>query len=116
MNNTIQYKGYVGSVEFSEEDGIFYGKVMGIRSLISYEGESARELLDDFHDAVDDCLKICKAEGKEPDARLAAPCMGRTRSRRVLLFSVFDSAERLAVDEVLNLRHALTSDPAAPSR
>ena len=38
MNNTIQYKGYVGSVEFSEEDGIFYGKVMGIRSLISYEG------------------------------------------------------------------------------
>lgn len=30
MNNTIQYKGYLGSVEFSEEDGIFYGKVMGI--------------------------------------------------------------------------------------
>lgn len=67
MNNTIQYKGYVGSVEFSEEDGIFYGKVMGIRSLISYEGESAGELLDDFHDAVDDYLKICKAEGKEPE-------------------------------------------------
>ena len=48
MNNTIQYKGYVGSVEFSEEDGIFYGKVMGIRSLISYEGESAKELLTTF--------------------------------------------------------------------
>lgn len=52
------------------------------------------------------------AEGKEPDARLAALCMGRTRSRRALLFSVFDS-----VDEVLNgFRHALTSDRAAPSR
>ena len=38
MNNTMEYKGYVGSVEFSEEDVIFYGKVMGIRSLISYEG------------------------------------------------------------------------------
>ena len=37
MNNTIQYKGYVGSVEFSEEDSIFYGKVLGIRSLISYD-------------------------------------------------------------------------------
>ena len=57
------------------------------------------------------------AEGKEPDARLAAPCMERTRSRRALLFSVFDSAERLAVDEVLDsLRHCITSDPAAPSR
>ncbi len=37
MKNTMEYKGYVGSVEFSEEDGIFFGKVMGIRSLISYE-------------------------------------------------------------------------------
>lgn len=67
MNNTIQYKGYIGSVEFSEEDSIFYGKVMGIRSLISYEGESARELLEDFHGAVDGYLESCKAEGKEAE-------------------------------------------------
>ena len=58
MNNTIQYKGYVGSVEFSEEDGIFYGKVPGIRSLISYEGETAGDLLNDFRGAVDDYLEI----------------------------------------------------------
>ncbi len=56
MNNTIQYKGYIGSVEFSEEDSIFYGKVMGIRSLISYEGESARELLE--------VVKLQNAAGK----------------------------------------------------
>ena len=67
MNNTIQYKGYIGSVEFSEEDSIFYGKVMGIRFLISYEGESDRELLENFHGAVDDYLESCKAEGKEPE-------------------------------------------------
>ena len=41
----MEYKGYVGSVEFSEEDGIFFGKVMGIRSLISYEGTDARSLV-----------------------------------------------------------------------
>ena len=38
MNNIMEYKGYVGSVEFSEKDEVFYGKVQGIRSLISYEG------------------------------------------------------------------------------
>ena len=53
MNNIIKYKGYIGSVEFSESDGIFYGKVQGIRSLISYEGTTANELITDFHDAVD---------------------------------------------------------------
>ena len=40
---------------------------MGIRSLISYKGENAKELLDDFHDAIDDYLETCKAEGKEPE-------------------------------------------------
>ena len=67
MNNTIQYRDYVGSVEFSEEDGIFYGKVMGIRSLISYEGENAKELINDFHAAVDDYLAMCEAEGRKPE-------------------------------------------------
>jgi len=67
MNNTMEYKDYVGSVEFSEEDGLFYGKVMGIRALISYEGTTAHELIDDFHGAVEDYLALCEAEGKEPE-------------------------------------------------
>lgn len=67
MNNTMEYKGYVGSVEFSEEDGIFFGKVMGLRALLSYEGSNARELVADFHAAVDDYLALCAAEGTEPE-------------------------------------------------
>lgn len=67
MNNTMEYKGYVGSVEFSEKDGVFYGKVMGIRALISYEGTNAKELIEDFHGAVEDYLALCEAEGKVPE-------------------------------------------------
>lgn len=57
MNNTMEYKGCVGSVEFSEEDALFFGKVLGVRALISYEGENARDLVEDFHSAVDDYLE-----------------------------------------------------------
>ncbi len=67
MNNTMEYKGYLGSVEFSEADALFYGKVLGIRALISYEGQTARELLEDFHGAVDDYLALCEAEGTKPE-------------------------------------------------
>lgn len=67
MNNTMEYKNYVGSVEFSEEDGCFFGRVMGIRALISYEGSTAKELVEDFHGAVDDYLDLCAAEGREPE-------------------------------------------------
>lgn len=65
--NTLQYKGYIGSLEFSEEDNLFFGKVIGIRSLISYEGETAKELIEDFHGAIDDYLIMCEAEGIEPE-------------------------------------------------
>ncbi len=67
MSNTMEYKGYVGSVEFSEEDCIFFGKVMGIRALLSYEGSTAKELVSDFHGTVDDYLAMCEAEGQEPE-------------------------------------------------
>lgn len=67
MNNTIEYRGYVGSIEFSEEDEVFFGKVLGIRSLISYKGENATELISDFHGAVDDYLAECEANGIEPE-------------------------------------------------
>lgn len=67
MNNTMEYKGYLGSVEFSEEEALFYGKVLGIRALVSYEGNNAQELIADFHSAVDDYLELCAQQGKEPE-------------------------------------------------
>ena len=67
MNNTMKYKGYIGSVEFSENDCIFFGKVQGISSLISYEGSNANELVADFHEAVDEYIALCQAENEAPE-------------------------------------------------
>lgn len=65
--NSMEYKGYVGSVEYSEDDGLLYGKVQGIRSLLSYEGNSVAELKEDFHEVVDAYLDDCKEEGIQPE-------------------------------------------------
>lgn len=67
MKNTMEYKGYIGSVEFSEEEEMFFGKVLGIRALISYEGTSAKELIEDFHGAVDAYLELCRETEVEPE-------------------------------------------------
>jgi len=65
--NYLHYKNYTGSVCFSERDAVFHGKVIGIKALISFEGESVRALTDDFHTAVDEYLKFCATKGKEPE-------------------------------------------------
>jgi len=66
--NTMTYKGYLGSIEVSEEDNCLYGKVLALPDniLISYEGETVSDLRKDFHGAVDDYLEMCRAEGLEP--------------------------------------------------
>lgn len=68
MKNTMEYKGYVGSVEFAEEKTCFFGTVLGINTPISYEGESAWKLITNFHTAVDDYLARCSKEGIQPEA------------------------------------------------
>ena len=67
MKNLMRYKNYYGSVEFDEESMIFYGKVQFIRSLVSYEGETAKEILTSFHEAVDDYLATCLLNNLESE-------------------------------------------------
>ena len=66
MNNTLSYKGFLGSVSISEEDNVFFGKVEGIDALVNFEGDTVAELKTAFHEAVDDYLAFCEREGIEP--------------------------------------------------
>ncbi len=63
----LEYKGYTGSIEYSPQDSLLYGKVLGIRGLISYEGETGKHLEEDFKEAVDAYLADCKEGGNPPE-------------------------------------------------
>ena len=67
MNNLLEYKGFFGTVEYSSVDKVLFGKVIGINSLLSYEGESVQALQDDFELTIDDYLEVCSAQGLEPE-------------------------------------------------
>ena len=62
----LKYKNFIGSVEYSETDKILFGKVQGIRGLISYEGQNVEELEQDFRAGIDEYLEIWKEKGIEP--------------------------------------------------
>ena len=63
----LKYKGYIGSVDYSEEDNILFGKVLGMsKDAITYEGTTIDDLKTDFEEAVDHYLATCKANGVEP--------------------------------------------------
>jgi len=66
MSNTIEYRGYIGSIEYSCEDKCFFGKLEMINDLVTFEANSADELETNFHNVVDDYLQTCKELGREP--------------------------------------------------
>jgi predicted HicB family RNase H-like nuclease len=63
----LEYKSYVGSAHYSDEDEVFHGKLEGIRDLVTYEGSDVAGLKQSFKDAVDDYLETCRKLGKTPE-------------------------------------------------
>jgi len=64
----LEYKGYFGTIEYSEGDKCFYGKVLGIPKnvAITYEGDNATDLVQDFRNGIDSYLEFCKEQGIKP--------------------------------------------------
>jgi len=67
MSQTLQHKGYEGSVLYSAEDEMLHGRVLGIRDTISYGGTTVKSLRKNFKDAVEEYLRFCEETGKKPD-------------------------------------------------
>lgn len=70
MTTLLEYKGYLGSVEYNDHDEVFHGRLEFIRDLVTYEGTDAKGLKQAFHEAVDDYLQLCANEGRKPDEPL----------------------------------------------
>ena len=63
----MEYKGYIGNVEFDDDANIFHGEVINLRDVITFQGETVRELRKAFQDSVDDYLEFCEERGENPE-------------------------------------------------
>jgi predicted HicB family RNase H-like nuclease len=61
----LEYKGYIGTLE--AEDGVFFGRVAGLRDVITFEGSTFAEVEQAFHESIDDYLAFCAERGEPPD-------------------------------------------------
>ena len=60
----MQYKGYMGHVEYDDEAKILHGRVLGITDVITFQADTAREIEKAFRDSVDDYLQFCAQRGE----------------------------------------------------
>ncbi len=98
MKNVLEFKGYAGSVEFSADDKVFFGKIVGIRDVVTFEGATVKELTKAFHESVNDYLETCKEMGKDPDKEFKGSFNVRVKPSIHRLISVRSAAMKISLN------------------
>jgi predicted HicB family RNase H-like nuclease len=75
--NSMNYNGYTARIEFDERDNIFVGRLLGMRTMISFHGEAVVELRQAFEAAVDEFLADCEEQGIKPEKPASGKLMLR---------------------------------------
>ena len=65
MTDKLKFNDFIGSVHFSSEDEVFYGRIEGINDLVTFEASTVNKLKKAFKEAVEDYIELCKETGKE---------------------------------------------------
>lgn len=63
----MEYKGYIGTVQFDEEAEIFHGEVINLRDVITFQADSVEGLKKEFQASIEDYLEFCVVRGEEPE-------------------------------------------------
>jgi predicted HicB family RNase H-like nuclease len=64
----LEYRGYRATVEPDIDAGILFGRVMDVRTVITFAADRVDEIVDKFHEAIDDYPVWCREDGVEPEA------------------------------------------------
>ncbi len=65
--NTMTFKGYTARVDYDERDNLFVGRILGIRQIISFHGNTVAQLRAEFEHALKDYLADCKEQSIQPE-------------------------------------------------
>jgi len=86
--NLLHYKGYTGEVEFDAEANVLFGRVLGTRDVVTFEGDTVAEVEQAFRDSIDEYLTFCAEQGRTPEKPFSGNLPLRTtpdRHRQIAL-------------------------------
>lgn len=63
----MKYKDYLARVDYDPDNRIFRGRVVGVNSILTFQGMTVDEIEQGFKDTIDGYLGRCKEEGKKPE-------------------------------------------------
>ncbi len=101
MSETLTYQGYDGSVEYSAEDRVLHGRILGIRDVVTFEGADVLSLEENFKAAIDEYLAFCKEREKTPDKPFSGTFNVRTGVELHRRAALYAEAQHMKLNNVV---------------
>jgi len=103
MKNLLEYKGYSGTVEFSADDETFFGRIAGIRDVVSFEADSVAKLKKSFREAVEDYIETCEKLNKHPDKEYKGSFNVRIKPKIHRLAVIKSAAMKMSLNQFVEV-------------
>ena len=63
----IEYKNYIGTIDFDPEIDLFHGTVINTNDVITFYGASVTELREEMQKSIEGYLEFCTEQGITPE-------------------------------------------------
>lgn len=110
----MQYRGYTGVLEVDEEAGILYGRVIGLRDVITFQAQTVEQAREEFRRSVDSYLEFCASRGEPPERPFSGKFL--VRIDPALHRSLAQAAETQGTSLNALVEQALANAVAGPSK
>jgi len=100
--NTMKYKEYLASVEYSNKNDGFIGEVLGINDIIIFEGQTVSELKKAFRESVDDYIIACEKVGRNPEKTCKGQFSVRTTPEIHRELSTIADSQGITLNKLVN--------------
>ena len=98
----IKYKGYAAKVEFSPEDELLVGHVIGIKDRLSFHSETANGVEKAFHNTIDDYISACQKRGVKPSKPYSGEFRYRPGQQRHEQLALIAALENASNNDLVN--------------
>lgn len=111
--NTLTCQGYTARIDFDDRDNIFVGRILGMRDIISFHGETVSELKNEFERAVQDYLQDCEEQGLRPEKPASGKILLRVTPEMHNAALVAAQAAGVSLNQwITDVLHKATRNPA----
>ncbi|HCS38346.1 MAG TPA: toxin-antitoxin system HicB family antitoxin [Anaerolineaceae bacterium] len=96
----LKYKEYIGNnIEYDAEGKIFTGEVLGLRTVLTFQGRTPEEVETSFKETIDLYIEMCKQDDVSPERPYSGKFNVRIPPELHREIALQASAEKMSIND-----------------